>query len=1208
VSRVLGFLSRAFILIFSRHLWTLLGLILLASLIWLMGPLIAIGRFRPLEGSTTRWLLIGLIFAIWLARILYRTWRAAQLNAQLLNQIRAPNPRAAAVESVANPHLEELRGRFDQAAERLKTAQFRPQSGSGLPRWLERFSSQYLYQLPWYIFIGAPGSGKTTALVNAGLDFPLAEQFGKAAVRGVGGTRNCDWWFTNEAVLIDTAGRYTMQESNREQDMGEWQGFVDLLKKYRARQPINGAILTISMADLLGASEQERTQHALTLRKRLQELRTQLGIQFPVYVLVTKVDLLSGFMEYFNQFGREERAQVWGMTFPLPAVQAGDFDLKQAFASEYAQLIARLYAGLPEQMLTERDSRHRELAYLLPQEFAGVQPLLAQFLEQVFSESKFEASALLRGVYFTSGTQEGTVFDRVMGGLKRFLQVESNLRAPQMGEPGRSFFLRSLMQDVIFKEAGIAGSNERGQRRQSWLRRAGYAAVGIATAALVIGWFDSYHNNQRYVADVAARLPGVAARISNIRLSDRAQATEVMPVLDQLRVLPLSSRFNVDNPPVAYGLGLFQGNKLRAAADGTYGRALDDTLLPLLARRLEDNLRNAPQNDIEYEYSALKAYLMLYDASHYDPVFLEAWLSLDIERSLGSDVTRAERDALDQHMKRLFGSHTVSSPYARDDALVARVRDRLRAHTLAERIYSGMKRVLRQDDRLPDFNVAKAVGPQAALVFQRASEASLNDGVPGLFSYHGYWDLFAPRVEDAVTRGGSEETWVLAPHQPEAVTTEAVANWSREVKRLYFNDYIAAWEGYLADMRLRSGKDLAQNIQIARTLSAPDSPLVSFMTAASRETTLVRDKDDDERTLIDQATDKVSDTRASLENMFGKPESGAGQAAKNTAERPELLVDNRFAELRQFTHSGEKGAPAPIAAVRDTLNELYTFLTATDTALRDGNTPPSDEVLSKIRADAGRLPEPFRNMLDDLANSSNGNVAHVVQQQIGQDAAANIGTFCHMAADGRYPLSHSSTKDMAPGDFTQLFAPGGLMDDFFQKHLANQVDTAARPWRFKGENGASARFLAEFERAAIIRDAFFSGGSRVPSVRVELKPIQMDAGITQAVLDIDGQIVRYAHGPQVATQVQWPGTRGSNQISLQITGTNGSNGGFVTEGPWAMNRMFDRAVLTPGRVPEQMIATFDIGGSKVAFEITASSVRSPFRLAQLEAFSCPGRS
>ncbi|MBA5770716.1 hypothetical protein H3285_30195, partial [Escherichia coli] len=75
-------------------------------------------------------------------------------------------------------------------------------------------------------------------------------------------------------------------------------------------QPLNGAMLTISVADLLGASETERTQHAMVLRKRLLELRAQLGIRFPVYLLVTKADLLAGFAEYFGAYGRAECAQV----------------------------------------------------------------------------------------------------------------------------------------------------------------------------------------------------------------------------------------------------------------------------------------------------------------------------------------------------------------------------------------------------------------------------------------------------------------------------------------------------------------------------------------------------------------------------------------------------------------------------------------------------------------------------------------------------------------------------------------------------------------------------------------------------------------------------------------------------------------------------------------------------------------------------------
>ena len=97
-------------------------------------------------------------------------------------------------------------------------------------------AAKRLASLPWYMFIGPPGAGKTTALVNSGLKFPLADTaVGRSAVRGVGGTRNCDWWFTDEAVLIDTAGRYTTQDSQAAVDSAAWLGFLQAAEE--ASQP-----------------------------------------------------------------------------------------------------------------------------------------------------------------------------------------------------------------------------------------------------------------------------------------------------------------------------------------------------------------------------------------------------------------------------------------------------------------------------------------------------------------------------------------------------------------------------------------------------------------------------------------------------------------------------------------------------------------------------------------------------------------------------------------------------------------------------------------------------------------------------------------------------------------------------------------------------------------------------------------------------------
>jgi type VI secretion system protein ImpL len=150
--------------------------------------------------------------------------------------------------------------------------------------------------------------------------------------------------------------------------------------------------------------------------------------------------------------------------------------------------------------------------------------------------------------------------------------------------------------------------------------------------------------------------------------------------------------------------------------------------------------------------------------------------------------------------------------------------------------------------------------------------------------------------------------------------------------------------------------------------------------------------------------------------------------------------------------------------------------------------------------------------------------------------------------------------------------------------------------------------LIQFQRAAEIRTVFFSGGARGPGLRIEMKPVEMDPGILQFSLDVDGQVLRYAHGPTVPQTIQWPGPRGSNQIRVQVSppGTSGQSG-LVFEGPWALYRMFDRAQIDAAGQPEKFRAVFSLDGRNIVFDVTTSSVQNPFRLADLQAFRCPSR-
>ena len=286
----------------------------------------------------------------------------------------------------------------------------------------------YLYEQPWYAIIGPPGAGKTTALLNAGLRFPLAAEMGQGAVAGVGGTRLCDWWFTENAVLIDTAGRYTTQDSDAAVDRGGWEAFLDLLKRTRTRQPLNGVIVAIALSDIAQASADERLAHARAIRRRVTELEARLGARIPVYAMFTKADLIAGFTEFFDDLDREKRAQVWGTTFPLGIDEAGPV---ASFAGEFRALVERLDARLFDRLQAERGPDRRALIAGFPAQVASLEQPLMAFLQEAFGGSRLDRAPLLRGVYLTSGTQEGTPIDRLTGALARGFGIDQQ-RAPSL--------------------------------------------------------------------------------------------------------------------------------------------------------------------------------------------------------------------------------------------------------------------------------------------------------------------------------------------------------------------------------------------------------------------------------------------------------------------------------------------------------------------------------------------------------------------------------------------------------------------------------------------------------------------------------------------------------------------------------------------------------------------------------------------------------
>ncbi|MND30812.1 hypothetical protein D3C80_213480 [compost metagenome] len=1161
----------------ARWVVPVLGLIALGLLIWFVGPLISIGDFEPLASEWVRGSLIALLFLLWIGFRVLRLLQARRNAAKVMQGLVAVAPDAASVATAEE--LATLRQRMDEALALLKRARL---GGS------ER---RNLYELPWYVIIGPPGSGKTTALVNSGLSFPLAEQMGAGAIRGVGGTRNCDWWFTNEAVLLDTAGRYTTQDSHEAVDKAAWLGFLDLLKNQRKRRPIDGAFIAISLSDLLLGSDSERGSHARAIRARVQELYAQLGVRFPIYVMLTKFDLVPGFMEFFDALSKEGRAQVWGVTFPLDDGKSGDGPLA-SFNEEFAALESRLTSRLVERLQQERDPARRDLIYGFPQQFAALRENLASFLGGVFKPNPYEERPLLRGLYFTSGTQEGSPIDRLIGAMAQSMQLDRQHLARQTGT-GRSYFIERLFRDVAFGERGLVGVNARVENRRTWITR-GVLATSVLLLLLVSGiWLASYRANQAYIAEVEARVAPLKGQLEALSPAQR-EVLAVMPLLNAVRGL-------AQNPPAwAEGFGLYQGDMLDAEAGSVYRKLLIAVMAPRLVTRIEEQLRNGGNTDFLYE--GLKAYLMLDSADHYDPDFIKAWINLDWDRSLPRDLAPAQRLALGEHLDALFAR---KPPPARlDENLIGDLRRQLQQMSVAQRVYNRVKR-LPLPKGVADFRISEAAGRDVALVFNRKSGKALNDPLSGFFTYQGYRQAF---MVASLGQAGelAEEQWVLGSALNDG---QDAANLALEVRNLYFQEFLNQWETLLGDIDFVAVTSVGQAADVLRVLSGPNSPLKKLLEAVARETDLQQD----DRALAE----KLKSADGTVDKLKQQLGSLVGQAPSETPdEAPQQdPITQRFAELNSLVAKGESGS-APIDDLLAQLNELYVQVSAMSGASGDALLGEAKNqavaAASRVKLGAERQPPLVQNLVNSVVSSTTASMMGGIRTQLNAAWRAEVVNVYQQSLAGRYPLSPTSARDATLEDFGQFFGVGGVLDSYFRKYLQPYVDTSASSWRWQPgaaeKLGIGSGVLSTFQRAQAIRDAFFRSGGTQPAVRFELKPVAMDASITQFLLDLDGQQMTYDHGPSRPVAMQWPSPNSLGVVRLSVTPpTSAGRSGMTLEGPWAWFRLLEQSDLTPGASPDRFTLRLRVENVSVSCELRASSAFNPFRGRVLSGFSLPER-
>lgn len=1169
---------------------TLIGITVLSILIWFGGPYIAIAERALLASSVVRLLLIlGLVLA-WGVHNLRQGMQVKSANENMAHELLRDAPAAGA----SPDEVAVLNTYFKEAINTLRRS-----AGSGA-----RYSKQYLYELPWYIIIGPPGSGKTTALMNSGLNFPLESRFGRSAIQGVGGTRHCDWWFTDQAVLIDTAGRYTTQDSHSSSDAAAWEGFVGLLKKYRRRRPINGVLVTMGVDELCQKSDVERATNANAVRARLQELKDQLAVNFPVYLLLTKCDLIPGFNQYFELMGKEERAQVWGMTFPEQPEQGQGYH--SLFEQEYDLLAMRLHDGVLSKFHCERDYRRRADILAFPAQFEKMKSEFAEFVGSAFGESRFHDHFFLRGVYFTSGTQEGTGMQRLMqnvAGKMGFDQASLSV-APTFAAStqGKSYFIHNLFQKLVFAESELVAANRGYETNMRWARNIGYGMTLTVAAGMAALWSTSYGLNESRLNQVQQHVDQYIAQKTLLTGTEKPdQVTSVMQPLGALSAIyqPQKDGWNLR-------FGLYQGNALNEQVAAEYERTIRKYFYRSLHNQLAFQITQN-QGVPEYLHHALKAYLMLSLPERLDKRYVETWLRADWQNRYAGQPDQLS--ALNQHLDRWMEMDWPVLPA--DDALVENSRRALRQVPLAQQIYVSLQSKAKKR-AATEYRFDRQIGQGMHKVFSGEFVA-----IPWFYTAEGYHDFFKPQQSNLI-KDLADDSWVVGLRNQDMSELD-LANVQAEIEKRYLQDYIWYWQSAILRLQLRPSQSLQEHVYLLNEMVSAGSPLRQVL---------------DELTIHTQLSKPLFDTDALAESVdgAGKLAAMAGPKASKLnriaslagrsrmmqlPSNPGSLVDQHFEPLHDLMRDHDTQT-APYERVVAALTELQFYLegitssgsiqqSAFDAALarmHNGRTDP----IGKLKIEARHLPDPVRHWIETLTERAWSHTLAASREHIATEYRTMVLPFYKRSVAGRYPVNKQAVVDVTLTDFAEFFKPGGIEQQFFEQYLQPFVDTRKSPWRVRTVDRAGLAIrkqaLIAFEQAALIRKVFFVD-SDLPQVSFKLRAIYLDANINRFELNLLGEHLEYRHGPARRNEVSWPSTPEAESVRYVFEDHYGIQFSNQVSGEWGLFRFLDQFPLAKTGYTDRFKLTVQDDERKAVYELHANSANNPFANDYLGRFHLP---
>jgi len=1166
-----------------------IGIAALAACLFIGADLIGIDPiWAPIVG-----LLLLACWGIWWAIRRHIRGRAARQ----LGEAIIPGDEALAQAGSAGGEMAVLRKNMLEAIATIKTSKL------GLTR-----GAAALYELPWYMIIGNPAAGKSSAIARSGLTFPIP---GNKALQGVGGTRNCDWFFTTDGILLDTAGRYSVQDTDR----AEWFNFLDLLKKHRSKAPINGILIAVSVAELVAGPTSASHELAKSLRTRVQELTERLGVHAPVYVVFTKADLVAGFTDFFADTERTERERIWGATLRYNRRSAPQ-DVLGFFDEHFDEL----YDGLKEMSLANmganRSTQMRPGVFTFPLEFAAIKTPLRAFLSTLFEENTYQFKPVFRGFYFTSALQEGSVQD--LSSKRVATRFDLALREQKGGEVAEQsgYFLLDLFRKVIFADKDLVKryTNPSSAR---WKVAAFFGATILLGAALG-GWSWSYMGNRQLVANVQSDLDKVAKlQAGRIDLQSRLEALDILQ--DRIEQLDKYRK----ETPWALGFGLYQGQLLERKLRDEYFAGVRAVMVEPVTSSLEAMLAEvnanaaqlqpsapdaatvhlasapapgaAPPGNGQYQsvsatsvadaYNALKTYLMLGDKTYAEPGHLNDQLTRYWRTWLDANRGNMPREQMIRSAERLLTFHLsqVNDPAWPQMTLKLSLLDGTREHLrkvvrgtpARERVYNDIK--TRAATRFPAVTVARIVGEQDhGLV-------AGSHAVSGAFTREAWNKYVLGAIREASSSEAQSADWVLKTVSKDDLTLEGSPEQiQKALIDMYKAEYAREWLKFVQGVAIADLKGFDGSVQAMNRLGDPQaSPIAKLLRTIYDETVwdnpgaagagmsetertfaewfkevILRRAPSDARTLAN-AVDPASLLGAQGAGPIGREFAGVARLVGVKEKDASLMTGylDALSKLRTRLNTlKNQGDPGPGAKqfMQQTLegngSELADALRYVDEQMLTGMSDSQKAALRPL------LVRPLIQTFAMIVLPSEAEINKTWQVQVVEPFQRTLA--------GKYPFAAGSVE-ATPAEIGQIFGPEGQIAKFVNTAMGPLVVRrgdvlSARTWADIGISLAP-QAVSGFPGWIAPLSANGVASSSGPQTVFQILP-QAAPGTLEYTLDIDGQQLRYKNTAPTWVNMVHPGPQGVAGVRISAVTFDGRTVELLNEpGQAGLKRMIDAA-------------------------------------------------